>query len=95
MILPIAFNANWAYIRKRKQDQVESDNIRENANRIPHTYKVGDKVLYKVHGISPKLDKSRRGPYEVTKVYNNGTIQIQRGVVSERVNMRHLTPFFE
>jgi hypothetical protein len=95
MILPIKFQADWAYIRRQKAKAIAKNNDRENDGRIAHTYKVGDKVLYRKHGILRKLDIPRRGPYQITKVYNNGTVKLKRGVVSERVNIRHLTPFFE
>jgi hypothetical protein len=89
------FNADWAYIAQRQQKQIVKDNRRENAKCIAHEYHVGDKVLYSKHGILKKLNTPRRRPFEVTKVYTNGTVQLKRGVVSERVNIRHLTPFLE
>jgi hypothetical protein len=32
-------------------------------------------------------------PYVIAKVYSNGTVQVRRGVVSERLKIRRLTPF--
>jgi hypothetical protein len=87
MILPLKFNADWAYIVQRRQKQIVKDNQRENAKCIAHEYHVGDKVLYSKHGnILKKLDTPQRGPFEVTKLYTNGTVQLKHGVVSERVN---------
>jgi hypothetical protein len=40
-----------------------------------------------------KLSKPCKGPYLVTSVYKNGTIRIQKEIVSERVNIRRITPF--
>ena len=93
MIHNIAFKANWNRIQKRKQDLIYKSNNKENKSRIPYEYKVGDQVLLETPGILRKLSTSRTGPYPVTKVYNNGTIQIQRGIVSERVNIRRICPF--
>ena len=44
-ILNTVFQANWKYIRDRKQAIISKNNKRENKKRIPHTYQVGDKIL--------------------------------------------------
>jgi transposase InsO family protein len=95
MLLPITFRANWARIRERRQEEMTRNNRRENQRRIRHEYKVGDKVLLDTPGILPKLRTPRSGPYVVQQVHTNGTVRIQRGAISERVNIRRLTPFFE
>ena len=95
MILPITFKANWDMIRRKRQLAIDKNNELENRNRVRHEYKVGDKVLYKKHGILCKLSTPRRGPYEITHVYNNGNVRIRKGVQTERLNIRHLIPFFE
>ena len=87
MLLPIQFKADWAQIRQQKQQRIISSNTQENAKRIPHEYKIGDKVLLERPGIYPKLKSPRTEPFEVTKVYSNGTICIQQGAVSECVNI--------
>ena len=93
MLLPIQFKADWARIRQRKQTQINTANLQENMQRIPHEYKVGDQVLLENYGIKAKLSPPRKGPYNITNVYTNGTVRIQRGAVSERVNLRRLTPY--
>ena len=93
MIHNIAFKANWDRIQKRKQDIINKSNKKENKSRIPYEYKVGDQVLLETPGILRKLSTPRTGPYPVTKVYNNGTVQIQKGIVTERVNIRRISPF--
>ena len=89
MIHNIAFKANWDQIQKRKQDIIN----KSTQNRIHYEYKVGDQVLLETPGILRKLSTPRKGPYPVTKVYQNGTIQIQKGIISERVNIRRTAPF--
>ena len=37
--------------------------------------------------------KPRTGPHAVTKVYSNGTLEIRRGVITERVHIRRVTPY--
>ena len=95
MILPIQFQANWARIAQRKQDDVTRNNAKENAKRIAHVYTVGDKVLVTKPGIIGKMAAPREGPYAVTKVYTNGNVRIQKGIVNDRINIRRLTPFYE
>jgi hypothetical protein len=71
-------------------------NRRENASRISHDYKVGDKALLKKPGKHlRKIEAPRTGPYTVTALYTNGTLSIQKGHINERVNIRRLFPYFE
>ena len=35
-----------------------------------------------------KLEHLYNGPYEVNKVFTNGTVALQKGIVNERVNIR-------
>ena len=95
MLLPVQFKADWEAIRARRQELIDENNRRENARRIEHTYKVGDKVAKKRHGILPKLRRKYDAPYTVTKVYSNGTVQIQQGALSERINIRLIKPYIE
>ena len=94
MILPIAVEANWDLIKHRKQQEINWNDQRENRDRIPHDYKVGDKAYLREEGIRQKLSSPRDGPFEITDVHNNGTVEIQQGAVSERVNMRRVSPHF-
>jgi hypothetical protein len=68
MIHNIAFRANWDQIQKRKLDIINKSNQKENKSQIPHEYKVGDQVLFKIPGILQKLSTPRTGPYPVTNV---------------------------
>ena len=95
MILPISIRANWARIKEKRQMEILRNNARENKGRVPHHYKEGSKVLLRKEGILRKLASPREGPFEITRVYDNGTVQIQKGVVSERVNIRRITPYNE
>ena len=75
---------------------MEKGAMRTNANRVPHTYHVGDLVLIRrdVGGeILGKLAKPTHGPYNVEQVYANGTVRINRGRFSERINIRRLLPY--
>ena len=95
MILPVKFKADWALIHARRQEEIERNNRRENASRIPHEYKVGDTVSKRTGGILPKLRRKREGPYEVVAVHNNGTVSIRRGAITERLNIRRVNPYID
>jgi hypothetical protein len=49
-------------------------------------------VLLEITGILRKLSTACTAPYPVTNVYKNGTIRIEKGFVSERVNICRITP---
>jgi lipopolysaccharide biosynthesis regulator YciM len=96
MVLPIKFRAYWGAIEQQRQKEMGRNNRRENASRISHDYKVGDKILLKQPGKHlRKLEAPRTGPRTVTAMYTNGTLRIQKGKVNERVNIRRLFPYFE
>jgi hypothetical protein len=95
MVLPIKFTTNWTRLRQKRQDEMKRNNARENKSRIAHEYSVGDKVLIEKPGIIPKLSTPRSGPYEVLRVNANGTLRIKRGNVTETINIRRVTPYFE
>jgi hypothetical protein len=50
-------------------------------------------VLIETSGILWKLSTPCTGTYTVTKSYKNGAIRIEKVIVSERVNIRRITPF--
>ena len=75
--------------------EILRNNERENRGRIAHKYKKGDKVLLNNEGILRKLASPRDGPYTITRVYDNGTVQLQQGPISEQVNIRRISPYNE
>ena len=93
----IGFRADWAYTKARKQRLIIQNNKRENAKRIPHEYKPGDKVVV-LQDPSRKHGQDRyRGPYTVTQVHTNGTVQLQQakrgGAVYQTWNIRNVFPY--
>jgi hypothetical protein len=96
MVLPINLMADWGAIEQKFQKEMGCNNRRENASRISHDYKVGDKVLFNNAGRHlGNLESPMTGTYKVTAIYTNGTLCIQQGKVNERVNIRRLFPYFE
>jgi hypothetical protein len=83
-------------IEQQRQKEMGHNNRRENASRISHDYKVGDKLILKKPGKHLRtLEAPRTGPHNVAAIYTNGTVRIQKGKVNERVNIRRLSPYFE
>jgi hypothetical protein len=98
MLFDIPFVTDWTEVGRRRQQLVDCSNLRENARRLDFDYVVGSKALIiKATDGShlPKAEDKNEGPYEVTQVYTNGTVRLQRGSVNERINIRRLTPYFE
>jgi hypothetical protein len=91
----ICFEADWQYIKERKQKLIRQNNKRENAKRKPHTYALGDQVAV-LQDPNRKHGSDRyTGPYEVTHVYDNGTVQLRRmtltgGAIFQTWNIRNM-----
>ena len=92
MIFNIKHTANWEYIRQRKQDLINKNNKRENAGRVIHEYKVGEKVLLK-RGNENKYESPYQGPFEILKVNDNGTVRLTVNSVTDTYNIRRLVPY--
>jgi len=95
-LLNISFEADWQYIKERKQHRILQNNKRENAKRRDHTYHVGDQVMVQSDP-SRKLEGARFvGPYTVTQVFDNGTVQLSKatngGAVLQTWNIRQVKP---
>src|SRR5688572_28129632 len=74
MIFNIQHVANWEFIRQNKQKVIEKNNIAKNAKQTAHLYKEGDPVLVR-RGTENKYESPYRGPYNITKVKDNGTVR--------------------
>jgi hypothetical protein len=94
-ILNTRFQADWHLIRNNKQRMIRKNLERENINRIPHEYKEGDQVMYKVESKSKYGQNPYEGPFRVLRVNDNGTLQIRKGIYIETINIRLLKPYKE
>jgi transposase InsO family protein len=90
MIFNIEHEANWEFICKRKQQQIEKNDKAENAKCIAHTYNLGDKVLER-RGTENKYEAPYEGPYTITKDNDNGTVCLKVNNVEDTYNIRRLT----
>ena len=94
-ILNTQFQADWNYIRERKQQLIRKNNQNENSKRIPHDYQIGDQVLMDLGDVKTKFDPKFSGPYEVVQVNDGGTVRVRKGAVAETVNIRIVHPHEE
>jgi hypothetical protein len=94
MIFNLKTLINWKALSECKQKLVDRANLRENRNWIDYDYTIGQQVYIKNDGIHRKLDSPKQGPFQITDVFTNGTVRIQRGRVNERINIRRLEPYF-
>ena len=92
MILNVKHEANWEYIRSRKQKIIEKNNKAENAKRIPHTYAIGDLVLLR-RGNENKYETPYQGPHTISQINENGTVRVVINNVEDTINIRRLTPY--
>ncbi len=96
-ILNIKFEADWNYIRQRKQKIINYNNSRENKRRVNYECQVNDKVLLTVdETTAAKYRKNPyEGPYTVLQVNNNGTVVLRMGSIIDTVNIRNIKPYKE
>ena len=97
-LINVGFEADWQYIKSRKQARINYNNEKENAKRIPHEYKVDDQVMIHRH-LSRKYGLDQYyGPWTIREVYDNGTLRLSKttergGVKYETWNIRNVKPY--
>jgi len=95
-ILNVSFEADWQYIKQRKQKLIVQNNVKENAKRKPHEYSVGDKVMIRLDPQRKHGTDKMTGPHTLTAVNDNGTVTLRKdtngGAVHETWNIRNLEP---
>ena len=95
-LLNVSFQADWEYIKERKQRLIVQNNKRENATRCEHTYSVGDRVMVKQDPHRKHGQPQYAGPYTVSQVNDNGTVKLTKaangGAVTQTWNIRNLDP---
>jgi len=94
LILNVKHVADWKMIKERKQRLINDNNKRENSSRVRHKYRVNDKVLVRDR-FARKMEIPYKGPYRITEVFDNANVRIRRGVITDRVNIRHIHPYRE
>jgi hypothetical protein len=96
MLFDIPYIADWNKIGDYRQCQTNLNMARENSKQANYDYKVGNKVLLTQEGILRKTEiPYSKKPWTIMTVHTNGTIRIQCGTQSERLNVRRVTPFVD
>ena len=87
--------ANWQLIKQCKHALINKGNQKENYLRQCHVYHTGDIVFLKNAWKMKFEQDAYKCPYTVTEVWNNGTVHISRGNITDTYNLRNITPFNE
>ncbi len=96
MLFNIPFIADWNKIGDYRQRQTDLDTARINSKQVDYDYKDGKKVLVTQEGIIHKAENHYSNePWTITTVHTNGTIRVQCGTQSERINIRRVIPFID
>ena len=93
MLVDIPFIADWKKIGEHRQP-TDRNTDRENESRIDYDNKVVTKYSYGTM-VFLRKNKSRylREPWLTTSIKTNGTIRVQCGNKSERINIQRVKPF--
>eukprot|EP00804_Cyclotella_cryptica_P016225 CCRYP_005714-RA/>CCRYP_005714-RA protein AED:0.37 eAED:0.37 QI:149/-1/1/1/-1/0/1/0/137 len=95
MLFDTPFIADWSKIGEYKQKQTNKNTQWEYAARIDWDYQPGDQVLLQKDSILRKTEsRYESDPWTIMSVHTNGTIRVQCGTKSERLNIRRVTPYF-
>ena len=94
-ILPIFHQADWKYIKDKKQKLINLNDKRENAHSIPHNHQAGDKKLLIRFKTTKHGEREYDGPFTVIETHENGSVNIQKRSYTEVVNTRQLIPYHE
>ena len=79
------------YIAKTKAYKWKQQDWKQIQNWLH--YNVGNQVLITARK-KKKHDEEYEGPYPLTKINNNGTVNFQKGIVNDIINIRRIKPFF-
>jgi hypothetical protein len=75
---------------------MDKNTVKENSGRVDWDYQPSVKVLVIKDGILHKSESWYGSePWTIMSVHTNGTIRVQSGTKSERLNIRRVTPYFE
>ena len=93
MLMQVPLIADLDAIRGRRQQLIDNNLLRTNNKRVDYNYAVDGKAYVKVHEPN-KLQEVLHGPYRITRIYTNGTVEIQLNPDTfDRVNIRKLVPY--
>ena len=92
MLQDVEYQTNWKALHERRIHQMQQANLKENKTRTRYEYAPGDKVyLYYVTRRQKKLDIPQ-GPFTIVAIRPNGTVVLDKGLYTEIVNIRNISP---
>ena len=92
-ILNVTHEANWHYIKQRKNKITTANNLNENKKHADHVYQKGDKILVKLPQTTKYGSNVYNGPYTVVEVHENVTLSLKQGAVTDKINIRNVKPY--
>jgi hypothetical protein len=96
LLFDVPFLADWSTRGEFRQKQMDKNTVKENSGHVDWDYQPGDKVLVIKDGILHKSESRYDSePLTITSAHTKGTIRIQKGSKSERLNIRREIPYFE
>ena len=96
MLFDVPYLADWTKIGGNRQKQTYNNTKWENSARDDWDYHPGDKVLLHKDDILHKTESQYESdPWTMMSVHTNGTIRVQHGIKSVRLNIRRVTPYFD
>ena len=95
MLFDLSFTTNFKDLINKKQKASDLNVDRENNKRVKYDYKINDLILLDRGTLQRKLVPKRDGPYQVIRVYSNGTLKIRKGIYVQRVSIRRCIPYFK
>jgi len=97
MIFCRAININGDTIHTERRKLLQASNTKENQLHLNWTYAPGDQVLIILNAderrCQPKMSPPTRGPFTITAVHPNGTVDIHCSRTTETINIRRIKPF--
>ena len=91
-ILSVRHIADWKCTQSQKQDMIAKNNIEENGSRKQCTCELNKLVLIEQDWSSECGTTAHRGPCPITKMNDNGAVQVQMDKILDTVNVRQLKP---
>jgi hypothetical protein len=93
-----AVATDWDSISEEHQNLVTTSNHRENQAQLNKAYSPGDNILNILDAdkccSQLKMNTPTRRPFRITKVNNNGTVDISHCNVVETINICCIKPYY-
>jgi len=94
IFLNVPLPSDWQAITQKREHPVNYRLMRQNAQRRTYDYVPNKMILKKAHGTGTKLGVQPMGPFQVHRVYVNGTVSIELHTgINELINICCVIPY--